>query len=180
MHVPAINTSLVYRIEFAVQTFGESVRKGDLNMPKIIPITGALSKGLASKDKNPLEILIERESQKTCDQELRADIIDEVALRVPDALRSTLRKLCYDDVGCFTALATDVWNYTVEQVAELFDKSESAIRLAKLRALGRHRCGEVRGVCARRPRCAHARGQLVWEEVIRQVVSPILGDEEPS
>ena len=105
---------------------------------------------------------------------------------VPELMTATLCGLSRLDRGCLIAFFTDVLQYPDLLVAQRFEPPGSPmlstgdpqavkLRVDKWWALKKFRCGE-KGRCDRRPGCAHARGKVVWEMVIREVVSSLSGE----
>jgi hypothetical protein len=139
-------------------------------------------KRVAYAGQSPEDIVVEKleppeeRRQREREEEAQAAREEAAALRVPAALHEALQALSYDDLGCLIASWTDVWHYGDEEAARPFGRTVADIRVANWRALRRHRCGDEPGSCALKPGCAHARGKLVWEEVIRRVVSSLTSE----
>jgi hypothetical protein len=129
---------------------------------KVLRYPGANPEETASA--NEVDVMKGKEEKK--EEERRAAQSDLAALKLPLILPQVLASLTYDELGCLAALWTDVWRYSEVQVASKLGLKEGKVRVAKWRALRRYRCGDETGFCARKPGCAHAKGQAIWEEVI--------------
>jgi hypothetical protein len=148
-------------------------------MKKEVQLTRGIIRHLASKDKNQEATLVDAQSPQQRqaqerDEEERDAHMERARLKLPTVLRKALKDFTSSEIGCLVACLSTVWGYSIEEeLAPLFDRSARNLRVAKWRALKKHPCGTEPTVCARKPGCAHIRGALVLEALVRRLASDL-------